>query len=244
MKLGIMQPYFFPHLGYFDLINYSDQWIVFDKVKYIRHGWVNRNRIHHPHEGWQYVVVPLRKHGSNVDICDVTISDVIDWRSKILGQLQHYKKSAPYFRETIKVVEDCLRTDEVSLCRLNVSILEFLCALLGIHFRYHYFSQMNLDLDPITGPGDWALNISSAMGASTYVNPPGGRDLFDLSLFRKRGIDLEIREIPPMEYKCARYEYIPRLSIIDLLMWNTPAQISQYITQYKRLSGMARGQCH
>lgn len=244
MILGIMQPYFFPHLGYFDLINYSDEWIVFDRVKYIRHGWVNRNRIHHPHEGWQYVVVPLKKHASNTDICDVRINDEIDWRSKILGQLQHYKKSAPYFRETIDLVEDCLKTDEVSLSWLNVSILERLCTYLGIDFTYEYFSQMNLDLGSITGPGDWALNISSAMGASTYVNPPGGRDLFDQSLFLERGIDLEIREIPPLEYKSARYEYIPRLSIIDLLMWNTPARIQQYMNHYKRLAGMDHGQSH
>ena len=81
MKLGIMQPYFFPYLGYFDLINYSNRWIIFDTVQYIRHGWINRNRILKPGEDWQYISVPLVKHQREILIKDVEISANQDWKN-------------------------------------------------------------------------------------------------------------------------------------------------------------------
>ena len=79
MKVGIMQPYFFPYLGYFDLINRVDKWIVFDTPQYIRHGWVNRNRILHPHQGWQYIVVPLKKHDRDTSINQIETADPTEW---------------------------------------------------------------------------------------------------------------------------------------------------------------------
>ncbi len=96
MRLGIMQPYFFPYIGYFDLIHQSDRWVVFDTVQFIRHGWVNRNRILHPYDGWQYIALPTRKHAQKTDIKDVLIADREQAFNKILGQLQHYKKKAPF----------------------------------------------------------------------------------------------------------------------------------------------------
>jgi len=241
MILGIMQPYFFPHLGYFDLIHRSDRWIVFDKVKYIRHGWINRNRIHHPDEGWQYIVVPLKKHASHTNICDIQINEDLDWKGKLIGQLQHYKKASNRFLETIEVVQDCLESDEQSLSRLNASILDKMCAHLGIEFKYQFLSEMKLELEPVAGPGDWALNISAALGASGYVNPSGGEELFDAAQFKHRGINLEIRDIPPMSYESAPYEFIPRLSIIDLLMWNSPEAIHDYLDQYRQSKGQVDG---
>ena len=74
VRLGIMQPYFFPYLGYFDLINRTDRWIVFDTAQYIRHGWVNRNRILHSDSEWQYILVPLKKHSRKAAIKDIAVT--------------------------------------------------------------------------------------------------------------------------------------------------------------------------
>jgi len=82
-----MQPYFIPYLGYFDLINRTDCWVVFDTVQYIRHGWVNRNRILHSDSGWQYIMVPLKKHSRKAAIKDIEIAANIDWKNRILAQL-------------------------------------------------------------------------------------------------------------------------------------------------------------
>ena len=87
-----MQPYFFPYLGYFHLINSVDEWIIFDTPQYIRHGWVNRNRILHPKSGWLYITVPLVKHPQNTPINEIKIANQKDWKRLILAQLNHYKK--------------------------------------------------------------------------------------------------------------------------------------------------------
>ena len=84
MKLGAMQPYFFPYLGYFDLINCTDRWIVADTVQYMKQGWVNRNRILNPSGGWQYILAPTRKHSHRAAIGEIELNDAADWRGLIL----------------------------------------------------------------------------------------------------------------------------------------------------------------
>jgi WbqC-like protein family len=231
MKLGIMQPYFFPYLGYFDLINYTDKWIVFDNVQYIRHGWINRNRILHPTDGWTYIIVPVN-HTREMCIRDVTIAEGKKWKKRILGQLQNYKK-APYYDRVMDLMEDCLALDENRISYFNVVALRNVCAYLGIHFDYAIFSEMNLDLENIQEPGDWALRISQAVGADEYVNPPGGEALFNKESFAASNIKLTIRNLPPLIYDCPGYTFIPNLSIIDVLMWNPVETIRNYLDEHR-----------
>jgi hypothetical protein len=227
-----MQPYFFPYLGYFDLINYADKWIVFDTVQYIRHGWINRNRILHPADGWLYIIVPVR-HSRDMLIKDVRISENQHWRRRIIGQLEHYKKKAPYFQETISLVEECLSYGEDHISRLNTLILDRVCKFIGLEFNYSFVSEMDLALEPVEGPGDWALRICESIGAEEYVNPPGGEHLFDANKFKNMGIELTIRHLPTFEYSCDGYEFVPNLSIIDLLMWNHPTEIEGFLELHR-----------
>ena len=229
MKLAIMQPYFFPYLGYFDLIHRTDRWVVFDTAQYIRHGWVNRNRILHPNSGWQYITAPLRKHHRDSPIRDILIQEGKDWRDRLCGQLAHYRRRAPYYAATTDLVRYCLDNDEPSLARLNAAILDKVCGYLQIPFRYEFFSDMKLDLGPIDGPGDWALRISEALGASEYVNPPGGEVLFDKAKFEAAGIRLTIQRFENMTYPCDGYDFEPALSIIDVLMWNPPSAVVRHL---------------
>lgn len=229
MILGNMQPYFFPYLGYFDLINYADRWIVFDTVQYIYQGWMNRNRVMHPSKGWQYIVAPVKKHPYNTAIKNIETIEGKDWRLRILGQLQHYKRCSPYFDKVISLVNDCLSTEDPSLTKLNVRCLKTICNYLDIRFEYDFFSEMGLELGPVNGPGEWSLRIAEALGAKEYVNPPGGMAIFDPSLFEASGIKLTFRNLAPMEYVCQGYEYLPSLSIIDVLMWNSPIEIKKHL---------------
>ena len=231
MKLGIMQPYFFPYLGYFDLINYSEKWIVFDGTQYIRHGWVNRNRILHPAEGWSYISVPV-KYSRDTKIRDVTIIKDGKWKKRILGQLQNYKKRAPHFQQVLGLVEECLDFDSDLISKFNTFALEKICAYIGIRFHYSFFSEIKLELGPIAGPGDWALRISEAVGADEYVNPPGGQALFDTEKFTASRIKLTIRNLPTLVYKCPGYEFIPDLSIVDVLMWNAPEVVKNHLDEH------------
>ncbi len=234
LKLGIMQPYFFPYLGYFDLINRTDRWIVFDTPQYIYHGWVNRNRILHPNEGWQYVNVPVNKKFRNrTPIKDVEIVSNDDWKRRILAQLEHYKKKAPHYQETVDLVKDALDTDATRIVPINVRAMDIICQRLGISFQHEIFSEMDIELGAVDGPGDWALRISEALGATEYLNPPGGEELFDPEKFSSSGITLTIQNFEPFVYDCKRWEFIPNLSIIDVLMWNAPEDILAFLNASK-----------
>lgn len=232
MILGIMQPYFFPYLGYFDLINCSDKWIVFDSVQYIRHGWINRNRILHPSAGWSYIIVPVN-FARSTPIREVGIVNDGKWQKRILGQLQHYKKKAPYYQETLSLINDCFSCNETCISRFNSSVLEKVCKYIGIHFDYDFFSEMGLEIGQVQEPGDWALRISQAVGATEYINPPGGEKLFDKNKFASSNIKLTIRNLAVFVYDCPGYEFIPSLSIIDILMWNHPAAIKEYLDDHR-----------
>ena len=229
-----MQPYFFPYLGYFDLIHSVDQWVVFDTAQYIRHGWINRNRILHPTRGWQYIIVPLRKHHRQVRINDIQIVEGSGWRERIERQLQHYQGRAQHFDTVMTLVQSCLSVPDQSLSRLNVEILRKVCGFLDIPLAVSNLSEMDLALGPVEGPGDWALRIAEALGAREYVNPPGGKGLFDPAKFAARGIRFRIQEPVEFSYECAGYRFEPALSIVDVLMWNSREQIRAFLAERRR----------
>lgn len=229
MTLGIMQPYIFPYLGYFDLINKSDQWIVFDTPQYIRHGWVNRNRILHPSSGWQYFIIPVKKHHRETPINEIEISYQQSWRERILGQLNHYKKKAPNYSGTIDFLKTCFENDLKLLSEFNAFVLSKVCNLLNIDFEIEIFSKMKLEIREVNNPGEWALKICEAMGAETYINPAGGENIFDKNEYQRKNIELVIQDFENITYPVRGYEYVPDLSIIDVLMWNEPEVIKEYL---------------
>jgi hypothetical protein len=231
MKLGIMQPYFFPYLGYYSLMKHTDQWIVFDVVQYIRHGWIARNRVLKPGEGWQYIAVPLQKHNRDTLIKDIRINQD-DWKGKILRQLDHYKK-ARYYNQTIEVIKECFEIETDSITILNAHILKTTCNYLGIDFKYNIFSEMDLAIDPVADAGEWALNISKALQASEYINPPGGMELFDKNKFANAGINLKFLNINLTDYPQRRNVFEPGLSIIDVMMFNSPEVIREMLDNYQ-----------
>ena len=233
MKIGIMQPYFFPYLGYYALIKNTDKWIVFDEVQFIRHGWIERNRILKPNDGWQYISIPLEKHSRETIIKDIKIKNSEDWKERIIKQLEHYKKKAPYYNQVIAFLKDAFLPDIDSISLFNTHLLNETCKYLGISFNYEIYSEMNLFIDPIEGPGDWALNISKALGATCYINPPGGIELFEKPKFEKANIDLNFLNINLREYNQHRNFFESGLSIIDVMMFNSPEAITEMLNQYE-----------
>jgi hypothetical protein len=102
-------------------------------------------------------------------------------------------------------------------------------SILVFHSGLMFFSAMDLSIEPVKEPGDWALNICKALGASSYLNPPGGAGLFDANRFAAAGIDLEIQHFDSLQYDTAQYGFEAGLSIIDVLMWMTPEEIRKYL---------------
>ena len=230
MRLGIMQPYFFPYLGHFSLIAAVDEWNVFDITQYTPKTWMNRNRILHPKTGWQYVTVPLSNSSTSIKTHEAKLLDLSKAKVNIVGKLSHYKKKAPYF-EVVKALINGVfdsATDD-SLVHLNVLGLDAVCRYLDIPFNYRICSEMNLSLPKELGPGEWALEICSQLGATSYVNPASGQDIFDPGAFERRNISLQFAQPAEFVYSTSPYQYESNLSILDVLMWNSRAVVADSI---------------
>ena len=164
MRLGIMQPYFLPYLGYFALIEATDHFVVFDPVQYIRHGWINRNRVLKPgFEEPQYIRIPVAAHRRESLIRDIRVAQGQDWKNRIFRQLKHYAKRAPYYAQAVSILGDCLAIETDNIVRLNVHCLEVACEALHIEFHYTYFDDISHRVQPAQQPGEWALRTSVTM---------------------------------------------------------------------------------
>lgn len=233
MRIAIMQPYFLPYLGYLALIKHSDYFIVFDTPQFIRHGWIERNRILKPKDGWQYIKVPLEKHSRDTAIKDIKIKNENNWKTRILAQLDHYKKKANYYTETVNLVKRIIDLQTDSITKLNSHALENICRYLDIDFSYEIFSEMDLNIEKPNEPDEWALKISKAFNAKEYINPPGGESFFDSRKYEKENINLHFLKLNLQEYDQRRSSFIPGLSIIDIMMFNSPKQINEMLNDYE-----------
>jgi len=236
MKLGIMQPYFVPFLGYLSLIKQTDRFILFDSVQFMRHGWIERNRILKPDAGWQYIQVPLKKHSRDTIIKNIEINREQDWRDKIFRQLTHYKKKSPFYNETINVLDRAFNIETDSIVNLNENILKVICEYIGIDADIRIFSEMNIDIKDANAPDEWALNICNALGdADEYWNPEGGIEFFDKRKYVNAGIDIKFLKMNLSRYPQRRHEFEAGLSIIDVLMFNDPEKINTMLDDYELL---------
>lgn len=234
MKLAIMQPYFFPYLGYYSLIKNTDKFILFDAVQFIRHGWIERNRIMSIKGEPIYIKVPLKRHPRETLISEIEINNVENWREKIFAQLVHYKRKAPHYHDTINVVKEALTIDTNSITELNANILTVTCRYLGINFDCSVFTKMDLRIDKVNAPDEWALNISKAVAATHYYNPPGGMTFFDRDKYEAAGIEIFFMvQTLPRYNQLYRDNFVEGLSIIDVMMFNAPTEINDILTQFE-----------
>lgn len=235
MKLAIMQPYFFPYLGYFSLIEYADRFILFDPVQFIRHGWIERNRILKPGEGWQYISVPLEKYSRNTLIKEIRIKNTTDWQNRILRQIEHYKKRAPYYNDVKELMRYVFAEPNISVVRLNHQCLGAVADYIDIPYNADIFSEMNLEIGDVSHPGEWALRISQAMGASEYINPLGGKEIFKSAQFNEAEIKLKFLASRLPAYSQRRPVFENGLSIIDVMMFNSPRDTRTLVKAYEFL---------
>ena len=235
MRIGMMQPYFFPYLGYFGLIHATDRWVVFDTPQYIRRGWVNRNRVlSDAVTGWKYARVPIANCASATSIRHVRIAAQTTWQQELFNSLDTYRlRNAPYYQQTLSFLQATLEFQTHNLTELLVHCLEACCKRLELPFINESFSKMNLQLQGSIGPGEWALETGRCIGATQYVNPPGGRELFSPDRFKAANIDLQFLHPRLAAYDQGGSEFIPGLSIIDAFMWNRPATVRDMVGDYE-----------
>ena len=238
MRLGIMQPYFFPYLGHFSLIAAVDEWVVFDLSQYTPRSWMNRNRVMHPAGGAQWLSVPLVRSTIHMRTHEAMVRDVAGVGRSILGRLGAYR-GAPYYRAVVDLVGRVFDTGDASLTRLNARGLAAVCGYLGVPFQYRIASELGLELPERPGAGGWAPALCGALGATGYVNPASGRGLFAPADFTRLGVELAFLRAQPFVYRTGRMAFEPDLSILDVLMWNAPEEVLGALRRYTLQSGQS-----
>jgi len=227
-----MQPYFFPYIGYFALINATDFWVVFDTPQFIRHGWIERNRTLKQDGGDQYIKVQLIKAPRETAIKDMKINNAVSWKDKIFAQLTLYKKKAPFYKQTVELLKEVLSYEGESIVELNIKCLETVCKYLQIPFTYSVFSQLDLNI-LVDSPDEWALEISKHYNADTYINPQNGINFFDTQKYNNAKIKLQFLSMKLTEYQQIGNTYTPGLSILDVMMFNSPSEIKNMLNNFE-----------
>ena len=228
-----MQPYYFPYLGYFGLIKHSDMFIIGDNVQFMKGGWISRNRVLKQEDGWQYIGVPISKHPMKTVIKDVKICDSEPWQEKVFKQLVHYKRKAPYYEDVIQLIRNAFIYRTESISNLNTHLLAEVCKYIGIPFKRMAFADIGFSIDNVDAPDEWALKICKAIGADTYVNPPGGIEFYDRNKYAKAGINLQFLKVNLRPYNQGREFFEVGLSIIDVMMFNSPQEIQMMLDDYE-----------
>lgn len=227
MKLAIMQPYLFPYLGYFQLIRAVDGFVVYDDVNYIKGGWINRNFILSQGDK-QLITLPLQGASPNYLINQVTV----DSRPhKLLATIRHTYAKAPYFSAVFPMLEDIFMQQEKNLAKFLDYQLRRICDYLDLRPRWFVSSGLNKD-NNLRGQ-DKVLAICKELGASHYVNVPGGKALYDSEAFSMHGLRLSFIQPKPVIYRQFGKEFVPNLSIIDVMMFNDKAQCCSLLEEYE-----------
>jgi len=225
MKLAIMQPYFLPYIGYFQLIAAVDMFIVYDNIKYTKKGWINRNRMLQNGKDAMFSL-PLKSDSDYLDVCERELAADFN-RDKLLNQINAAYRRAPYFAQTFPLVEQIVRYDDTNLFRfLHHSIVKT-CEHLNIATEIRVSSGIAIDHN--LKNQDKVLALCAAVGANAYVNAIGGMELYSKETFREKGIDLKFIRSKPFEYAQFGDAFVPWLSIIDVMMFNSLADVEQRI---------------
>lgn len=227
-----MQPYFFPYIGYFSLIQSCDKFIIFDTPQFMRKGWIERNRILKLSGGSAYIKVPLIKSSLDTSILNMEINNDTEWKNKIIAQLDIYKKIAPYYKPTIELVHQCLEGEHVKISKLNEKIIRKISSYLELTAEISVYSESNEIIETVDSPDEWALEICKTIGADTYINAPGGKEFFDKEKYKHENIKLLFINPVIRDYKQGKNSFEPGLSIIDVLMFNPKEIVLNMINNY------------
>jgi len=224
--LGIMQPYFFPYIGYFQLIAAVDRLVLYDSCQYIKGGWVNRNRLLQFKGEDFYITVPLKRHSYKILISEACIYNGFNWHEKILLSIRQNYTRAPYFREVYPVLENLFACSYDSISHLNIISITEICRLLDIRTELIPSLDRYRSVEESVKRGQYAckpmvkrvISICQMEGADNYINAIGGQELYQKETFTQNGINLGFLRTNEISYKQMNRRFCPNLSIIDVLM--------------------------
>lgn len=228
MKVAIMQPYFFPYIGYFSLIKVVDLFVFYDDVNYIKRGWVNRNRILINSEA-KYLTLNVKNGSQNKLINEIEFDDN---RQKLLKTIELNYKKAPYFKQVWPLLETNLKLKTTSLADIAINSVRSVTNYLGMQTKFEISSVSYPETKGLER-SERLIQICRKTHADTYINAIGGIDLYDKNDFLKNHINLQFLKPQLLQYKQYKETFIPGLSIIDVLMFNSIEDINKMLDQYQ-----------
>jgi hypothetical protein len=232
MRVAIMQPYFLPYIGYWQLIHAVDTFVVYDNIKYTKKGWINRNRLLLNGQPATFSL-PLQKASDALMIRDRRLSKSFH-HDDLLKQFEGAYHHAPYFSEVMPMLKEIVRFPGENLFDCILNSIRQVCEVLGIATKVVVSSS--LEVDHSLKSGAKVRAICASLGASVYINPSGGRLLYLEEEFALHGLDLRFLDSIPFTYLQGPGEFVPTLSIVDVLMFCPRAQVTHALTNGYTLS--------
>jgi hypothetical protein len=226
MKLAIMQPYFLPYIGYFQLINAVDVFVFLDDVNFIKSGWINRNRI--LNHGLPHIfTLDLVKPSQNKLINETIRKDNTE---KLIKTIQFCYGKAPGFLKVFPLLQKILRSQKLNLAKFASNSIEETCAFIGLKKKILFSSK--IEKDSSLRAQNKIIEICKLLGANQYINFSSGRYLYSYDFFKNNNIQLSFIKTDSIIYKQFSNEFIPDLSIIDILMFNEVNKIKGFLDSF------------
>ena len=226
MKLAVMQPYFFPYIGYWQLINSVDSFVIFDDVNFIKKGYINRNSILENGK-CQRITLELIGASQNKLINEIEVGDN---SRKILKTIEMSYKKSPYFHIVFPIIKDILNNKEKKLAKFLGYSIKRISEYLEIDTRFIYSSD--IEKDNALKAQDKILDLSKKLEATSYINAIGGKDLYEKMRFKENFISLNFLETEFTHYDQLKDGFTPCLSIIDIVMFNSVKDIKTMLEKY------------
>ncbi|MFY0593571.1 WbqC family protein [Roseivirga sp.] len=244
MKVAIMQPYFFPYIGYFQMIAAVDKFILYDLVSYRKASWMNRNRLFDiSKKEVFYFRAPIRKFSLGTKIRDIELQDVEDWRKKILREVYYNYKRSRFFDEIFPRLEKVIRFETNSLHKFNTNAISNIAEWVGITTEISFQNESYLQIEqellidyserPEEIKNKRIIRICESENSTHYVNAIGGMELYDKSYFEQYGINLSFIKTDEIKYDQVGEEFIPNLSVLDVLFHNGLIKTGELIKNYR-----------
>ncbi|MEQ1587147.1 MAG: WbqC family protein [Cyclobacteriaceae bacterium] len=230
MKLAIMQPYFLPYIGYFQLIDMVDKFVIYDNIQFTKKGWINRNRIL-VNGSDEFITIPLKKDSDYVDIDKRHMAETFEEdKQKILRRIKEAYRKAPYFEKVFPFTEDIFNNNTRNLFYFVFNSVKRICEYMEINTEFVVSSS--IDVDHSLKSEQKVLAIATKMNAQVYINPIGGKELYSAENFRSFNIELKFIRSDLFSYKQFNHEFVPWLSILDVMMFNSKDEIKKMLNFY------------
>lgn len=230
MILAIMQPYFLPYIGYFQLLKAVDKFVLYDDVNFINRGYINRNNVL-VNGNASLFTIPLQNASQNRLIRDVTLSSDAAWQKKLLKTVEQSYRKAPQFETVFPIFHDILSYIPENIAELCHYSLLRVSDYLGITTQIVPSSTIYHN-EQLKGQ-ERILDICKQEAADHYINPQGGMALYDKDIFASNGIRLSFLKAQLTPYPQFKAPFVPGLSILDVLMFNSTAGVHTLLDQYE-----------